>query len=162
MADAAFVPVYSGGTAVDLHHLPFVSPTQETGTEQYSVVNCRHAGRSAKHGRRSVHCLGRNVKSASQIGRKLVDSELAENGRAWGFWRRGVNDVSLEGRSGDKKTGPRHLPTARPLLPLHSSNPPGKPFPRSRLRSERRGHVGRPAPATCYWVTHTKDNTQVE
>jgi hypothetical protein len=61
-----------------------------------------------------------------------------------------------------KKTGPRHLPTARPLLPLHSSNPPGKPFPRSRPRSECRGHVGRPAPATRCWVTHTKDNPQVE
>jgi hypothetical protein len=30
MANAAVVPDYSGGTAVDLHHLPFCLPTQET------------------------------------------------------------------------------------------------------------------------------------
>ncbi len=35
MAIAAFVPDYSGGTAVDFHHLPYLLPTQETGTEKY-------------------------------------------------------------------------------------------------------------------------------
>jgi hypothetical protein len=36
---ATIVPDYSGGTAMDFHHLPFCLPTQETGIERYSVVN---------------------------------------------------------------------------------------------------------------------------
>lgn len=36
---AAFVPDYSGGTAVDLHHLPFCLPTQETRIA--NVLSCQ-------------------------------------------------------------------------------------------------------------------------
>jgi hypothetical protein len=42
MAFAAVVPDYSGGTVMDLHHLPYLSPTRETRTRyiQLSI----HAG----------------------------------------------------------------------------------------------------------------------
>ena len=71
------VPDYSGGTAMDLHHLPFESPQhRETRTENDSLVNfaaerlnARPRGRSLVESRRQMQFCRCGIEGKKRAGR---------------------------------------------------------------------------------------------